>query len=167
MILRTVVTSAAVLGLLACCGGTTMSSSDLQAFQRATDDVRGAVSEHRTVASTLTLSSACSDEQKRYDERVRPLVKRMLGLSGAMDGCMNAMGHNGQGDLGAMCQSMQGELDRHAGAACVGDSAQFRGEDERSCLAMLDWTDRADQRSRSMQDMMGGGGMMSGGECRR
>ena len=144
-----------------------MSSSDIQAFQKATNDVRVAVNEHRTLAATLTLSSACSDEHNRYDGKIRPLVRRMMSLSGTMDGCMSAMGHSGQADLGTMCQSMQGELDRHSGAACSGDSAQFHAEDERDCSAMLDWADRADQRSRSMQDMMGRGGMMmSGGECR-
>lgn len=168
MLFRTVVTSAAVLGLLACSGSTTttMSSSDVQAFQKATADVRGVVDEHRTLAAAIVLPSACNDEQARYDGKVRPLVKRMMDLSGVMDGCMRGMGHDGQADMGAMCQSMQGELDRHAGAACVGDSIQFRSEAERDCLAMLDWTARADQRSRSMQDMMGGSGMMSGGECR-
>lgn len=169
MLFRTVVASAAVLGLLACSGSTTttMSSVDVQAYQKATADVRGAVDEHRTLAAAIVLPSACNDEQSRYDGKVRPLVERMMDLSGAMDGCMKGMGHDNQADMGAMCQSMQGELDRHAGAACVGDSTQNRTESERDCSAMLDWTARADQRSSSMQGMMGGGGMMmSGGECR-
>lgn len=167
MFIRTVITSVAVLGFLACSGSTTtMNSADVQAYQKATADVRGLVDEHRTLAAAIVLPSACNDEQARYDGKVRPLVQRMRDLSGVMDRCMKGMGHDGQADMGGMCQSMQDELDRHAGAACSGDSTQNRAESERDWSAMRDWTDRADQRSRSMQDMMGGGGMMSGGECR-
>ena len=160
MVFRAVVTSLAVLGLIACSGSST-SAPDVQAFEKASADLRVVVNEHRTLAATVSLPSECTAEHDRYDGKARPLVRQLLDLSGAMDGCLRRMSHDGQADVGATCQSMQDELDRYAGAACAGDSTQNRTEAERDCTVLLDGTDRADQRAGSMQGMMGGGGMMA------
>jgi len=154
---KVVLTAAFGLAMVGC-GGT--KAPDIAAYQKLGADLSAAVESHETTCATLTTAD-CPGERSRYDAEVRPMLDRMLSMSGDMDACMNDMGYAASADMRGTCQSMRTELDSHLAAACTADIA---GEASRHAAVMGGMLQHEMDRSVAMQGMMGGS-MMSGGMC--
>ncbi|MBI5496232.1 MAG: hypothetical protein HY904_14510 [Deltaproteobacteria bacterium] len=153
--------------LLAGCGAG--SNVDVEAYRAANREVAASVQLHRDRSRTATTTQDCADEQRRYDADVRPKVERVRTLSDGMDGCMRSSGRPEWADMGRMCDSMMGELDRYGSSACgSSDQGANRTDANRHCDVMDGYTARENERADNAGQcgaangggMMGGGGMM-------
>lgn len=153
---------ASVFGLLLTNCGMGSAAPDVAAYQQSVTALEAVVDTHQS--NPITTAEDCAAEHARYDAQARPQLDQMLGMSGAMDDCRRAMGQAGPFDMHSMCGSMQGELDRHAAAACAGDVVANRAETAHHCQLMRDWLAREKPQ---VDSMMGMGGGMMGGRCSR
>jgi len=152
--------------LLASCADET-PAPDVAAFRQFNEQLVAAVDTHQTNIPGMTDMAACTAERDRYEADVRPIVDRMRDMSAGMDDCMMAMGRDSMADMQTTCGGMNDELTTHMGAACTSsDLAQDRAEADRHCNAMRQMAQQEMGRADNM--MQGGGmmsGMMSGGTC--
>ena len=157
----------AVVSALAVTGcGTSVSSPDVAGYQQSVSALQAAVVTHQNDAASTVTSQDCTAEHRRYEDLARPQLELMTNMSGGMDDCGRAMGHDGPFELSSMCGSMRDELDRHAAAACTGDATANHAEAAHHCQLMRDWLAREQAGVDSLTTSMRGG-MMSGGRCSR
>ncbi len=153
------------------CGSSGVAAPDVAAYLQLDSKVQTALSTHCANAAAMTDASSCPAERDRYAAEMQPMLSTMSADSGAMDACMDAMGHTGSADMYATCQSMLSELSSHLQAYCSsGDLATEKAEAQRHCSAMQTMTAHEADVAGSMMGgmgggMMSGGAMMSGGTC--
>ena len=137
-----------LFGFLSACGGT--RAPDLAAWDAEVNALRARVSEYKTQAPAAASSTSCHPELDRYKGDVGPRLQRMRAMSGGMDDCMNAMGHQNEADLSKVCADMDAELERYASEGCRSGDAQNRADAEAHADQMLGSLDRSAMRSQSM-----------------
>lgn len=153
---RIAVIAVFVLCSLACGGA---ASADVAAYQQTLFELQAGVLSHQTDAAATTARPDCLTEHQRYDDLARPRLQQMRSASASMDDCGRRMGMAGPFMMRQTCDSMQGELDRHAAAACTDDAAVNHEEAARHCDRMRAWLSSEREQTESM---MSRDGMMSG-----
>lgn len=163
---RILIGSFAGLLLISCADET--PAPDVAAFRQLNEQLVAAVDTHQNNTMAMADMAACTAERDRYEAEARPIVDRMRDMSAGMDDCMMAMGRDSMADMLETCGGMNDEFTTHMGAACASsDLAQELAETERHCNAMRQMAQQEMGRADNM--MQGGGmmsGMMSGGMCR-
>jgi hypothetical protein len=120
-------------------------------YQDLSTDVRTAASQYgMTMMGSETALSDCANRQAQYDATVRPLLGKMVGMSGRLDDYMNHHGGAADADYRCVSASMMDELDYHRSIACTAtDINAERNEVMRHVSAMMGFTghmwDRCDQ----------------------
>ncbi len=163
-----------VLGVAAAaCGGSSVTTADVQKFNTLSQNVSSAAATYGTTAAGMTGAPSCNDAENAYDAQVRPMIGQMQGMAGAMDDRMGSMGHMSDADMDCGANAMMAELDRHKAVACASstDMAPNKAEAQQHVTAMTRWADHEMARSAEMGSMMGmgmggmGGSGMTAGHC--
>lgn len=162
----TVIGSIGLALAVSACGSTpapaseVVSTSDLDTYRSLAEQTQAAATSYRaTMMGVGATLGTCATIHDAYDRQVRPWVSRMSGMSGSMDGYIDA--HNGGdfADLTCVAAGMLAELDAHRAAACASsDFGIDRAEAARHVDAMATYAGHQLQRCGEMGRGMGGGG---------
>lgn len=146
------------------CGVGSSRSEDSAAFQQLAASASALVEQHQSDAAGEANAASCASEHGRYDEAMRPLLKKMRAMSTGMDSTMMGIGRSAEADLAGTCDSMASELDRHAASSCTSsDMAENLAETARHCDRMKTWLQTEQERARSLaQETAGGCGRCPG-----
>ena len=147
--------------LLGVAAGACGSGFGAKAYEQTVAQLQVAIDTHRSAAAASRVQD-CTAELEKYDHEARSLLKQLTNASVGIDSCRRAMGHPGPFDARSVCDSMQGELDRHVATACTGDESANRAEVTRHCDLMRNWASRQRVEAASIMSM---GSMMVGDRC--
>jgi hypothetical protein len=143
------------------CGGSTVSTPDVQSFSALVAGVSTAVNTYATQAQAANDIAGCNSAEASYDAKVRPTIEQMQNMAGPLDQYMESNGRMTDGDMGCSTAGMLAELDYHKGIACTSSANTNQSEAQRDVDTMHAWTTHLQGRVDEMNTMMSGG-MMGG-----
>jgi hypothetical protein len=143
------------------CGGSNISTPDVQNFNALVAGVSTAVSTYGAQAQAANDIAGCNSAEASYDAKVRPMIEQMQNMAGPLDQYMQSNGRMADGDMGCSTAGMLAELDYHQGMACTSSANANQSEAQRDVNNMNGWTTHLQGRVGEMNTMMSGG-MMGG-----
>ena len=137
-----------------------VSTSDLDTYRSLAEQTQAAASSYRaTMTGAGATLATCATIHDAYDGQVRPWISKMSGMSGSLDGYIDAHHGGDFADLTCVVAGMLAELDAHRAAACASpDFGIDRAEAVRHADAMATYAGHQLQRCGEMGRGMGGGG---------
>lgn len=156
--MRRVLMAALFLSSAACA----MRGLDLEAWDKASAEVRASVESYQAMNTSPMTGTQCSEHLAAYVKEVRPRLEHMRELGRMMDGCFHDMEHHDDADVEHHCALMEDELSRYASAGCGSqEPAQNQATANAHCSRMLEQLAATDARGGDMHGMMGPGMMPS------
>lgn len=154
-----------LLTLAAACGGaetsspSTATSSPLEAYLAADQQVAAAVTTYQGATQAPSATSRCQADQASYDAAANSALAGLNAAAAQLDRATarNGRGAAGQdGELACRIRAMTAEMARHRAQACTSqDAAANLAEAQQHLALMTQWMEQARTRARA-QDGLGG-----------